>query len=530
MNPFMPFDRLGDVAESAYKKIYTGDGAAFGSCVERILYVLDRLVNADMITNTTRKRIKTFLAREMSLPDIQVISSHTNHVVLLNTETHEQDSFDLREYITWITEALCKDSIMKRNLHGRENYEGVKRVLNDYGDDRQKILSSDTWIDFYICDEVIFFTKKDEENIHLYIQKREKDVSTFLRERNALKDALLMEEALADGRIYHFDNDESVFVEDIQGGIIKIEDVKDDICDYSYMQGNILNQLADGSLLILEGSRLICLNKTGIEKVVVDNAFIGVTSVEGNEIYWKSRFRRKDVEIGNSRDIEKVTRKKMLRCLKNDKVSKEMLWKGLLLTLYDFDRMNFDEHIGNRIKFACFFDRLPMPFTLSRIMDKLSEMEVFCYNGDIIKGDGYVETMGYFMNIENVGFDEKSTIEVLTYLLENVTINPYERIAASAGHEVLDCVGFFFGDTDEENNRGSYDGEDKDYPMLDVTDDEFMRLLDKKIAELDKQIQKEESKGNNHSPKMNVPKVAEKKTEASDRGRSAEIIRMPLGD
>lgn len=66
--------------------------------------------------------------------------------------------------------------------------------------------------------------------------------------------------------------------------------------------------------------------------------------------------------------------------------------------------------------------------------------------------------------------------------------------------------------------------------MLDVTDDEFMRLLDKKIAELDKQIQKEESKGNNHSPKMNVPKEAEKKTEASDRGRSAEIIRMPLGD
>lgn len=28
--------------------------------------------------------------------------------------------------------------------------------------------------------------------------------------------------------------------------------------------------------------------------------------------------------------------------------------------------------------------------------------------------------------------------------------------------------------------------------MLDVTDDEFMKLLDKKIAELDKQIEKEE--------------------------------------
>lgn len=532
MNPFMPFDYLGDVAESAYKKIYTGDGAAFGSCVERILYVLDRLVNADMITNTTRKRIKTFLAREIRLSDIQVISSHTNHVVLLNTETHEQDSFDLREYITWITEALCKDPIMKRNLHGRENYEGVKSVLNDYGDDRQKILSSDTWIDFYICDEMIFFTKKDEENIHLYIQKREKDVTAFLRERNALEDALLMEEALADGRIYRFDNDESVFVEDIQGGIIKIEDVKDDICDYSYMQGNILNQLADGSLLILEGSRLICLDKTGIKKVIVDNAFIGVTSVEGNEIYWKSRFRRKDIEIGNNRDIEKVTRKKMLRCLKNDKVSKEMLWKGLLLTLYDFDRMNFDEHIGNRIKFACFFDRLPMPFTLSRIMDSLSEVEAYCYDGDIIKGDGYIEAMGYLMDIDIDRYDENATTTALIYLLENVTINPYERIAMHSGHGILDCVEFFFGVNDEENNKGSYDGEDKDYPMLDVADDEFMRLLDKKIAELDKQIEKEERKEreSKKSAEQRRSKETDRVSETSDKGRSAEIIRMPFGD
>lgn len=532
MNPFMPFDRLGDVAESAYKKIYMGDGAAFGSCVERILYVLDQLVNADMITNTTRKRIKTFLAREMSLSDIQVISSHTNHVVLLNTETHEQDSFDLREYITWITEALCKDPIMKRNLHGRENYEGVKRVLNDYGEDRQKILASDSWIDFYICDNAIFFTKKDEENIHLYIQKREKDVTTFLRERNAQRDALLMEETLTDGRIYHFDNDESVFVEDTQGGIIKIENVKDDTCDYSYMQGNILNQLADGSLLILEGSRLICLDKTGIKKVIVDNAFIGVTSVEGNEIYWKSRFRRKDIEIGNNGHIERVTRKKMLRCLKKDKVSKEMLWKGLLLTLYDFDRMNFDEHIGNRIKFACFFDRLPIPFTLSRIMDKLSEMEAYCYGGDIIKGDGYIEAMGYLMDIDIDRYDENATTTALIYLLENVTINPYERIATHSGHGILDCVEFYFGVTDEENNQGSYAGDDKDYPMLDVTDDEFMRLLDKKIAELDKQIEKEERKERESKKpaEQRRSKGNDRVSETSDKGRSAEIIRMPFGD
>lgn len=71
----------------------------------------------------------------------------------------------------------------------------------------------------------------------------------------------------------------------------------------------------------------------------------------------------------------------------------------------------------------------------------------------------------------------KMVTTALIYLLENVTINPYERIAMHSGHGILDCVEFFFGVNDEENNKGSYDGEDKDYPMLDVADDEFMRLL-----------------------------------------------------
>lgn len=74
-----------------------------------------------------------------------------------------------------------------------------------------------------------------------------------------------------------------------------------------------------------------------------------------------------------------------MRCLKKDKVSKEMLWKGLLLNLYDFDRMNFDEHIGNRIKFACFLDRLPMPFTLSRIMDSFQKWKHTVMTGTLSK-------------------------------------------------------------------------------------------------------------------------------------------------
>lgn len=165
-------------------------------------------------------------------------------------------------------------------------------------------------------------------------------------------------------------------------------------------------------------------------------------------------------------------------------------------------------------------------------MDRLSEVEAYCYDGDIIKGDEYIEAMGYLMDIDIDRYDENATTTALIYLLENVTINPYERIATCSGHGILDCVEFFFGVNDEENNKGSYDGEDKDYPMLDVTDDEFMRLLDKKIAELDKQIEKEERKEreSKKSAEQRRSKEADRVSETSDKGRSAEIIRMPFGD
>lgn len=49
--------------------------------------------------------------------------------------------------------------------------------------------------------------------------------------------------------------------------------------------------------------------------------------------------------------------------------------------------------------------------------------------------------------------------------------------------------------------------------MLDVTDDEFMRLLDKKIAELDKQIEKEERR-QRESKKSAEPHISEENDRA----------------
>lgn len=38
---------------------------------------------------------------------------------------------------------------------------------------------------------------------------------------------------------------------------------------------------------------------------------------------------------------------------------------------------------------------------MNEVVDRLSEIEAYCHDGDIIKADGYIEAMGYIMSIEN---------------------------------------------------------------------------------------------------------------------------------
>ena len=58
MNPFMAFECLGDIVESTYKTIYTGCGTEFGICIHRLVHILEKLADAGMIENVTKKRIE----------------------------------------------------------------------------------------------------------------------------------------------------------------------------------------------------------------------------------------------------------------------------------------------------------------------------------------------------------------------------------------------------------------------------------------------------------------------------------------
>lgn len=533
MNPFMTCERLGDTAELTYKTIYTGCGTEFGICILRLMHIFEKLVDAGMIENITKKKIEKFLTRDISLSDVQVISRHTNDVVLVNTEIHELDSFDLRQFITWITGELCKDPIMKKNLCGRNNYEGVKRILNSYADKDYLSLEKENWVDYYVCKDKVFYTKKVETGIHLYKVEKNDGNSAFSRERKKHKEIQLIKEPLLDGRIYHF-TDDTVFVETGYDYIVRISDVRSGKYFYSRMEGLIINQLEDGSMLFLEpGNKLMRLNPDGKKIMIAKNAGLGMAGIDGNRVFWRSRLRKKDFEMGNTGEFNNLTKEQITYCLNHNSLSKEMLWKALLFTLYDFERMNFDNKIGNRFRFAEFFDMLPVPFSLNEIAKKLSVIEKYCYEGDVSKTDEYLEVMGHLMSLEDKSLDEKGTMKALEDLLDNVIRNPYEWIVDSSGFGIINCIDFFFGDT-EEKDEVQFAREDSGMMMNDDND----AFIDQIIKQIDKLIEEEEKKEKEETVKINSKKKNKKKSkdrkngeksscdEENKIGRSAEGVEL----
>lgn len=491
MMPFMGFECLGDVFEANYKRIYSG-GVDLGPLVAHLVQMLGQLADAGMITNMTKKYMEIFLTKDISLSKIEIISRNTNNIVLVNTDIHETESFDLVEYITWITDALCKDPLMKKSLCGRENYEGVKKVLNSYADKELNSMMKEDWVDFYISEEKVFFTKKEPDGIHLYTQNNKYEIKKCLScsgDDIRHKSVQLARENLLDGRIYHLD-DGTVFLETNCGYILRIRCFKDGRYVYSKMEGSIIDQMDDGSLLLMDDGILFRLKSNGRKLKLVDNAFLGMTCIEGNNVYWKSRFRQKDLEANRQDFDNSHLYDKVKESFKSQKYNKEILWKALLFTLYNFDNMEFDNKIGNRLRFAHFYDKLPIPFTMDEITGRLSEMEQYCYSRDIAKTAGYAEAMSYLMSIENKDLDEKQTFEALIYLLDNVADNPYEMIVTDSDTKVMTCLDFFFGDIDHISEESTIDDE-MFYSDFDGNIDEMIKRIDQKIAELEEEERKE---------------------------------------
>ena len=275
-----------------YKLIYNGGGIKFSASVSRLVHILGQLAEAGMITNMTRKKIEMLLTKDNSLSNVRVISRKTNDVVLVNSEIHEQDSFKLSEYITWITNELCNNPILKKSLCGRDSYEGVKAVLNSYENKKHKAIMKKGWIDFFICEDMVVFTKKDAQNIHLYIQEKQREVFPFSDDSDDCEEEQLLTDNLLDGKIYGF-ADGTIFVQSDQEYFLKIGAFEDGRCCCSRIEGCIINQLENGSLIYISNNKLLLLEANGNKKMLVENALFIMTYIDGTEVFWKSRFRKK---------------------------------------------------------------------------------------------------------------------------------------------------------------------------------------------------------------------------------------------
>lgn len=496
-------EHLGDRIEDAYRTIYAGGGADFGLSVVELIAAFEKMVDLGLIANVTAKRIEIFLSGNMCLPNIQVISSCTNNVVLLDTETHEKDTFDLRELIIWITENLC-DHIMRKNLCGRNTYEGIKNVLESYVDKEHRFVKDESWIDFYSCENRVFYTRRTGEKIHLYVREECVDDLPFPGRDKNYKDVRIVKESLLDGKIYYLSGG-TVFVETSCGYIAKIKYVEGERHRYSKIKGLIIDQSEGKRLFFVDACKLVQLKSNGRKTVLVNNALPIMTSISENRIFWKSCVRKKDFDATS--EFNGMTYDQIVHCLDTDCVSKEILWKGLLFTLYDFDYMEFDNKIGNRLRFANIFDKLPIPFTMSEIGKRLSAIEELCYDGNIVKTEGYIEAMSYLFAVENNQLDEKLTINALSYLLDNVTQNPYEKIRCWSETRVINCFDYIFRNMDKKIAR-----EKMKMMKNDVSGDEFFKklneIIDLRIAEferLDKEHHKKnEKKGKGDKDKRKI--------------------------
>lgn len=148
------------------------------------------------------------------------------------------------------------------------------------------------------------------------------------------------------------------------------------------------------------------------------------------------------------------------------------------------------------------------------------------------------------MSLEGESLDEKGTMKALGYLLDNMTRNPYEEIVDSSGFGIINCIDFFFGDTEEEDEV-LFEGEEALKMILDNADnmsqEQLCRNIDSIIAELEKQIEEEEKREKENTIKGTSKKNKKNSTgnkngekipddEEDKVGRTAERIELPVDE
>ena len=157
-------DHLGDEMRDIYKKIYTGGDVMVGMHIFRLVDIFYILSKAGMLTNITRRKLKAFLIKAINLNGLFVESRNTFDVEAIDLFTKEKDRFNLKDLIILILEELYNDPFVKNRVYSREKFNEIIELFNDCTE-KSNCIEEEDWVDFYFCDDKVFFTKIDGEDI-----------------------------------------------------------------------------------------------------------------------------------------------------------------------------------------------------------------------------------------------------------------------------------------------------------------------------------------------------------------------------
>ena len=531
---------LGDKIEALYRSVYEGRSNRFSLFLCDLMSILEEATEDGKITYNTRDKIEIFLMEDIDIFNMEIISKDTGDICVLNKITHEKDTFKLNELITFVTNILCDDYILNKLIGENCSYMGVKKILNVPRDKSKMIINDKSWIDFCICNNAVFFTKIIDGNIRLFAKTLEMERGVLTNIARESKEIEIIKDNLLNGRIY-YDKNNKVFVETEDLSIVDIkvkEVIEGNAFAFQKFEGRIIEQLKNGKIIYVKDDELFSLDSVGVTNFITENVYCGVVCVGDKEVYWRNIFRKTDKEAY----IFSMTNVDAEYGNKEEKLYREILWKTLILNLYDFNRTTLKNKIGSRIRFSQILDLIPLPFTYKEICLRLSEIEKNCYDNSFMKkSNSYVEIMTFLMSKENCAACDKEndTIKGLGELFELIEKNPYLKLGGE-GIEIVNIYSYIFGKDvffEHRIKRGDIKVVNLDNSLLMQPNErnnkklsELIERIDKKIAELEEMDEEENKNKGKNKKKKRKGKRKNKKNKEKKNGASEKEKKDSKGE
>lgn len=313
--------RYGDAFSGTFAFIYSGVHGNYSDCIKRVILMLTQFVDTGLISMRTKNRIEKLLTDGIELENLDIKSRNSSHIILVNRETNEEDTFELEELIDWIYEQIYNDPIMRKLLNDENGAakqiapiietttkktlemttenpsaltnkitlpssvkERINNIFNTYTDVLYRTRDKKNLIDVHIYENEAIFTRLEEcGEIRIYSEQLSDQGLPF---EEVLR---LTNDNLTDGKMYlQHDN---IFVNTTDGNITKIvvlEKVKY-VC--SKISGRIIAQLKDESLIYEDDGKIMCLDVLGKKSVLIKNILPETINLDSDDIYWENIYK-----------------------------------------------------------------------------------------------------------------------------------------------------------------------------------------------------------------------------------------------